>query len=78
MAVHLNDVLARRTRLALTDRNAGLGSDAAADLMTDELGWSTHERLRQIAAHRSDVERERSPDPSRASVDRIPRDHLRR
>lgn len=61
MAIHLNDVLARRTRLALTDRSAGIGAGAmAADLMSDELGWSTAERARQIAAHRAEVETERA------------------
>ena len=73
MAVHLNDVLARRTRLALTDRNAGIGSDSqAADLMADELGWSGEETARQIAAHRSEVETERAlplaPDSPRPDV----------
>ena len=61
MAVHLNDVLARRTRLALTDRSAGIGAGAtAADLMSDAFGWSTAETARQIAAHRAEVETERA------------------
>ena len=60
MAVHLNDVLARRTRLALTDRNAGLGSDRAMEVMASELGWTERERERQVHAHRADVERERA------------------
>ena len=77
MAVHLNDVLARRTRLALTERNAGIGADSsAADLMADELGWSIPERARQIAAHRADIETERdlplAPDGTYDSV-RTPR-----
>lgn len=66
MAVHLNDVLARRTRLSLTDANAGLGS-TAADVMGDELGWSGPERARQVAAHRADVEVERALQLSMAS-----------
>jgi glycerol-3-phosphate dehydrogenase len=76
MAVHLNDVLARRTRLALTDRSAGLGAGSmAADVMADELGWGTEERARQIAAHRADVETERAlplaPDTEPAPARRI-------
>lgn len=76
MAVHLNDVLARRTRLALTDRSAGLGAGSmAADVMADELGWRTEERARQIAAHRADVETERAlplaPDTEPAPARRI-------
>lgn len=60
MAVHLNDLLARRTRLALLDRNAGIGVSArGADLMGDELGWRRSERKRQLEAHRLEVERER-------------------
>ena len=60
MAVHLNDLLARRTRLSLTDGYAGIGtSSTAAEVMGDELGWSDAERRRQIDAHRALVEHER-------------------
>ena len=60
MAVHLNDLLARRTRLALLDRNAGVGDrSTGADLMGGELGWRRSERKRQLEAHRLEVERER-------------------
>ena len=60
MAVHLNDLLARRTRLALLDRNAGIGdSTQGADLMGRELGWRRSELKRQLDAHRLEVERER-------------------
>ena len=60
MAVHLNDLLARRTRLALLDRNAGIGdATPGADLMGGELGWRRSERKRQLEAHRLEVERER-------------------
>jgi glycerol-3-phosphate dehydrogenase len=60
MAVHLNDVLARRTRLALTERGAGVGPGSVAPTaMAAELGWARSELVRQIASHRLDVERER-------------------
>lgn len=76
MAVHLNDLLARRTRLSLTDRSAGLGAGSlAADVMAGEIGWRTEERARQIAAHRADVETERAlplaPDTEPAPARRI-------
>ncbi|MEA2433148.1 MAG: glycerol-3-phosphate dehydrogenase [Actinomycetota bacterium] len=60
MTVHLNDLLARRTRLALTDAGAGIEpGSVAAETMGTELGWSSVETKRQVAAHRSEVERER-------------------
>ncbi|MDQ3646513.1 MAG: glycerol-3-phosphate dehydrogenase/oxidase [Actinomycetota bacterium] len=60
MACHLGDLLARRTRIALTNRAAGLGpSSNAVDVLGDELGWGDPERTRQRAAHRMEVELER-------------------
>jgi glycerol-3-phosphate dehydrogenase len=60
MTIHLNDLLARRTRLSLTDGAAGVGPDSnAAVTMGAELGWTEAERVRQISAHRLEVERER-------------------
>jgi glycerol-3-phosphate dehydrogenase len=60
MACTLNDVLARRTRLALTDRAAGIGSGSeAATVMGAELGWGAAEEARQVYAHREAVECER-------------------
>jgi glycerol-3-phosphate dehydrogenase len=60
MARTLNDLLARRTRLALTDRAAGLGpTSQAAAVMGAELGWNAAEEARQIYAHRAAVEDER-------------------
>jgi glycerol-3-phosphate dehydrogenase len=60
MAVHLEDFLARRTRLALVDRNAGLGaSGKAAGTMADELGWDDAALAREIEAYAAEVERER-------------------
>lgn len=60
MAAHLSDFLARRTRLALTDRNAGIGEGSkAVEVMASVHGWNRGERSRQLEAHRADVERER-------------------
>ena len=60
MAAHLSDFLARRTRLAITDRNAGIGQGSrAVEVMASVHGWSRGERNRQQDAHQADVERER-------------------
>ena len=60
MAVQLSDLLARRTRLALTDPAAGIGPDGLAlGLMAAELSWSTREAGRQAVAYRFEVEAER-------------------
>ena len=60
MAAHLSDFLARRTRLAITDRNAGIGEGSrAVDVMASVHGWSRNERNRQQDAHQAEVERER-------------------
>lgn len=61
MAVHLNDLLARRTRLSLVDRAGGIGTGSnAAEVMASVTEWSAAETIRQIAAHRADVENERA------------------
>jgi len=60
MAVQLSDLLARRTRLALTDPGAGIGPDGLAlGLLAAELSWSSHEAGRQAVAYRFEVEAER-------------------
>ena len=60
MAVHLSDFLARRTRLALTDRNAGIGEGSrSVEVMASVYNWSRGERNRQQDAHQAEVERER-------------------
>jgi glycerol-3-phosphate dehydrogenase len=60
MAVQLSDFLARRTRLALTDPAAGISStNQAAEVMAEAHGWSGDELVRQIEAHRIDIEQER-------------------
>ncbi|MEA2476772.1 MAG: glycerol-3-phosphate dehydrogenase [Actinomycetota bacterium] len=60
MAVHLSDFLARRTRLALLDREAGLGDDARAGrAMADVLSWDDMTTATEIEGFKADVERER-------------------
>ncbi len=60
MATHLGDLLSRRTRLALTDPEAGIGSSSSATaILASERSWSDDETVRQREAHRADVESER-------------------
>jgi glycerol-3-phosphate dehydrogenase len=60
MASTLNDVLARRTRLALTDPAAGIGPGSeAASVLGASLAWDGAEQARQVYAHRAAVEDER-------------------
>ena len=58
MVVQLSDLLARRTRLALTTSSAGLQSDAV-ELLADELAWSPADAERQAIAYRTEIELER-------------------
>jgi glycerol-3-phosphate dehydrogenase len=60
MVVHLDDLLARRTRLALTDPAAGVGpGSSAATLLASALGWDEAQTSREVERHRRLVERER-------------------
>jgi glycerol-3-phosphate dehydrogenase len=58
MVVHLNDLLARRTRLALVDPAAG-SSGHGPELLAGALGWSGDHLAGEVAAHREAIERER-------------------
>jgi glycerol-3-phosphate dehydrogenase len=60
MATSLDDVLSRRTRARLRDRDAtAAAADDVAGLVAGELGWSDAERSAQVAAYRAASERER-------------------
>jgi glycerol-3-phosphate dehydrogenase len=60
MAVHLDDLLARRTRLSLIDPQAGIGAGSrAAALMSDVHDWTSHDMDREIESHRMTIENER-------------------
>ena len=51
-AVHLEDVLARRTRTAIEVRDRGAAAAAdACDLMATELGWSAARRERELTSY---------------------------
>ena len=59
MATTLVDVLTRRTRVHLLDREATLGAaPGIADLLADELGWDDTERRRQLADYHELVAKE--------------------
>jgi len=70
-ALHLEDVLARRTRLAITSADRGVGAAApAAALMAEALGWDAARArqevqswFRRVAAERAG---EAEPDDDRA------------
>ena len=61
MATTLVDVLTRRTRIHLLDREATLGAaPGVADLLSVELGWDDTERRRQLAAYHDLVAKEKA------------------
>jgi len=60
MATSLDDVLSRRTRARLRNRDATAAAAAdVAALIAPELGWSADEQASQVAAYRAAAERER-------------------
>jgi glycerol-3-phosphate dehydrogenase len=70
MAMTVEDVLARRTRALLLDREAtALAAPAVAALMAPELGWDAAETDRQVAAFLALVDRLRRAATSPAQPD---------
>ncbi|MFT3854929.1 MAG: glycerol-3-phosphate dehydrogenase C-terminal domain-containing protein [Ilumatobacteraceae bacterium] len=68
MATTLDDVLSRRTRALLFDRDAAqAAAPAVAALLAAELGWDGEETARQVADFTARCESERaaggSPEP---------------
>jgi glycerol-3-phosphate dehydrogenase len=62
MATTIDDVLSRRTRARLLDRDAtAAAADDVARLVGDELGWSDERRDQEVAAYRRAADRERDP-----------------
>ncbi|WP_051107888.1 glycerol-3-phosphate dehydrogenase/oxidase [Actinomadura atramentaria] len=60
-ARHLNDVLARRTRISIETWDRGVGvAEEAADLVAPVLGWSKEQRDREIEYYRKRIEAERA------------------
>ena len=74
-ALHLDDVLARRTRISIETFDRGLAAaEPAARLMGDVLGWSDEQRNQQVELYRQRVAAERDsqtkPDDQAADVAR--------
>jgi glycerol-3-phosphate dehydrogenase len=60
-ALHLEDVLTRRTRISIETPHRGVDSvDAVAAVMAPVLGWSDDDRRREIAQYRARVDAERA------------------
>ncbi|WET77014.1 glycerol-3-phosphate dehydrogenase [Amycolatopsis sp. QT-25] len=75
-ALHLEDVLTRRTRISIEERDRGVtAAPVVAELMAPLLGWDSHERDREVAHYLARVEAERSaqtqPDDEAANARRL-------
>jgi glycerol-3-phosphate dehydrogenase len=82
-ALHLDDVLTRRTRLSIESFHRGVDSaEAAADLMAQELGWPDDVRRREVEHYRARVQAERNsqaqPDDQGADTARLGAPEVRR
>ncbi|MGO1973765.1 MAG: glycerol-3-phosphate dehydrogenase/oxidase [Propionibacteriaceae bacterium] len=83
-ALHLTDILTRRTRISIESWDRGVGAAAlAADLAGDVLGWDEATKERQISVYLRRVEAERTSqlqaDDESANAARIAaRTHARR
>ncbi len=73
-ALHLEDVLARRTRISIEAWDRGVSAaPVAAHLMAGVLGWDAEREAREVANYlrRVDAERASQQQPDDASADRI-------
>ncbi len=73
-ARHLDDVLARRTRLSIETWDRGVkAARAAAELMGGVLGWDEEETEREVSAYLKRVEAERASqrEPDDAGADQV-------
>jgi glycerol-3-phosphate dehydrogenase len=75
-ALHLEDVLTRRTRISIEERDRGVtAAPEVAALMAPLLGWDEHRRAREVANYVARVEAERSaqeaPDDEAANATRL-------
>ncbi|OAN33897.1 glycerol-3-phosphate dehydrogenase/oxidase [Mycolicibacterium iranicum] len=75
-ALHLDDVLCRRTRISIETFDRGTEScSEVADLMSPALGWSDEQRAREIAHYQARVSAEREsqemPDDETADAARL-------
>ncbi|QKV72988.1 glycerol-3-phosphate dehydrogenase [Amycolatopsis sp. Hca4] len=75
-ALHLEDVLTRRTRISIEERDRGIAAaPVVAELMAPLLGWDVPKREREVANYLARVEAERSaqeaPDDAAANATRL-------
>ncbi|MGO2110437.1 MAG: glycerol-3-phosphate dehydrogenase/oxidase [Pseudoclavibacter sp.] len=73
-ALHLDDVLARRTRISIEAWDRGVSAaPIAAELMGEVLGWDGERREREVEAYRSRVAAEigSQQEPDDESADRV-------
>jgi glycerol-3-phosphate dehydrogenase len=73
-ALHLDDVLARRTRISIESWDRGVAAaPVAAQLMAGPLGWDAARVEREVALYQKRVEAERASQeqPDDASADRV-------
>jgi glycerol-3-phosphate dehydrogenase len=75
-ALHLDDVLTRRTRVSIETFDRGVGAAPyVAELMAEVLGWSTERTAREVAHYESRVaaerESQRMPDDTSADSARL-------
>jgi len=73
-ALHLDDVLARRTRISIEAWDRGIAAaPVAAALMAGELGWDRGRTEREVAAYLERVAAERASqlEPDDASAERV-------
>ncbi|WP_410666331.1 glycerol-3-phosphate dehydrogenase [Amycolatopsis sp. lyj-84] len=75
-ALHLEDVLTRRTRISIEERDRGVtAAPVVAALMAPLLGWDSHRQEREVANYLARVEAERSaqaqPDDEAANASRL-------
>jgi glycerol-3-phosphate dehydrogenase len=81
-ALHLDDVLTRRTRISIETPDRGIAaSSAVAELMAPTLGWSSTDVAREVGAYRARVVAERrsqeQPTDERADFERLAAADLR-
>ncbi|WP_039923455.1 glycerol-3-phosphate dehydrogenase [Amycolatopsis decaplanina] len=75
-ALHLEDVLTRRTRISIEERDRGVtAAPVVTELMAPLLGWDSHRQEREVANYLARVEAERSaqaqPDDEAANASRL-------
>ncbi len=75
-AVHLEDVLTRRTRISIEERDRGVAAASeVAALMAPLLGWDSHKQQREVDCYLARVHAEREaqeqPDDVTANAERL-------